>query len=197
MVGWISCVSGKGLGNPGPNPLLEMLGLNLVLLQGALGLNILAWNFPSWSISVEFLVNLLLLYPIVRMRSVLVAAVLALSSWLVVVLTWGPVFADFTVQPVQGTPIAGGLLRGVGGILLGYLLYELYLVLKLHLAPGARAVWLATIFEGAAIALLAWCLWADATGWDLLPAPLSALLILQMATSPGHISRWLQGALFA
>src|SRR5262249_25317949 len=109
----------------------------------------------------------------------------------------GPVFADFTVQPVQGTPIAGGLLRGVGGILLGYLLYELYLVLKLHLAPGARAVWLATIFEGAAIALLAWCLWADATGWDLLPAPLSALLILQMATSPGHISRWLQGALFA
>jgi peptidoglycan/LPS O-acetylase OafA/YrhL len=196
-LGWLICLVSKTMTDPPPNYLFDALGLNVVLLQGVWALNVQAWNFPSWSISVEFVVNVLLLYPIVRMRSVLVAAVVAFLSWLVVLLTWGPVFDDFTVQSVRGTHLAGGLLRGAGGILLGYLLYEAYLVLQPRRVTGELATRLATTFECVGMIGLVWCLWSGGTGWDLLPMPLSALLILQMATRPGHVSRLLQGRPFA
>src|SRR5258708_30521415 len=78
---WLVCLLAGMLANP-PSHLLASLGLNLVLLQGAWGLDAKAWNFPSWSISVEFLVNLLILYPIVRAGSVAVPPSLLLLSFL-------------------------------------------------------------------------------------------------------------------
>src|SRR5882762_2255844 len=113
---WLVCLLAGMLANP-PSHLLASLGLNLVLFQGAWGLDVKAWNFPSWSISVEFLINLLILYPIVRARSVAVAACVVVLSWLLIIQLWGPAFDDLTVQPIQGTFLAGGMLRGAGGIM--------------------------------------------------------------------------------
>ena len=190
---WLVCLVGEVMADPPRHYQFEALGLNLVLLQGAWSIGVHAWNFPSWSISVEFLVNLLILYPIVRTRNVGVAAIVVLLSWLAIIQVWGPVFDDFTIQPIQGTFLAGGLLRGAGGIVLGYLLYEAYLVLRRRLAKSQGGVRLvATGFEVTAIALLVFSLWVDGRGWNLLPVPLSAALILQMATVPGHVATLLQ-----
>jgi peptidoglycan/LPS O-acetylase OafA/YrhL len=194
---WLACLVGGVLANPPRHYSLEALGLNLVLLQGAWALETHAWNFPSWSISVEFLVNALVLYPIVRARNVLLAAVLVVLAWLIILLSWGAVFDEFTVQTVAGTHIAGGLVRGAGGIVLGYLLYEAYLVLRPRAARSRGLVWPATIFEVAAATVLVACLWVDRAGWNVLSAPLSAILILQMATCPGQLGRFLQTGPFA
>jgi peptidoglycan/LPS O-acetylase OafA/YrhL len=111
---------------------------------------------------------------------------------------WGPVFDEFTVQPVHGTFLAGGLLRGAGGIVLGYLLYEAYLVLHPRFARPSRAVVrLATGLETAVIGALVFSLWVDELGWNPLPVPLSAVLILQMAAVPGRIAKLMQRGVFA
>ncbi len=167
------------------------LALNLGLLQGLGILEVQTWNFPSWSISVEFLVNLLILYPIVMMRGLLAGLAIVLGSIIAILYTWGPVFDQFNVQKVYGTILSGGMLRGTAGILLGYLLYEAHLLIQPRL-DVARYHILATCFEILAILTLVFCLWIDARDWNILPAPLSALLILQMATIPGWLSKVLQ-----
>lgn len=171
------------------------LALHIGLLQGLAVLEVQSWNFPSWSISVEFLVNVLILYPIVAMRSVIAAAVIVLSSMVAIVLAWGPVFDQFNLQKVYGTVLSGGLLRGVVGILIGYLLYEAHLLIRPRL-DTARYVVAATIVEVVVLSLLAFCLWTDDGRWELLPLPLSAVMVLQMATVPGRVSEALQSAPF-
>ncbi len=168
---------------------------NLTLLQGLGTLGVDTWNFPSWSISVEFLVNLFVLYPIVRTRSMAAAGILIVLSLIAICRLWGPVFDLFNIQRVDGAVLSGGLLRGTAGILLGYLLYEAYLRLRPRI-DGARFLGPATICEILTIALLVFCLWIDNLFWNVLPVPLSALLVLQMATVPGHVSRLLQAGIF-
>ena len=198
MLLWLLFLVAGVLTDPPHNYRLTALGLNLVLLQGVWAADAHTWNFPSWSISVEFVVNVLLLYPVVRARNIAVAAAVVLLSGLAIVAGWGPVFDEFTIQPVLGTILAGGLLRGAGGILLGYLLYEAYLALQPRFALASRAVVrLATGFEIVVIGALVFSLWVDDIGWNLLPVPLSAVLILQMATVPGRVARSLQGGAFA
>jgi len=164
------------------------LALNLGLLQGLAILQVQTWNFPSWSISVEFLVNVLILYPVVAMRSIVAAAAIVLASVLAILQSWGPVFDQFNLQEVHGTVLSGGLLRGTAGIVLGYLLYEAYLFARPRLDPRRYEI-PATCMEILAIGLIAYGLWVDDDrGWNMLPAPLSALLVWQMATVPGRLS---------
>ena len=169
--------------------------LNLTLLQGLGTLGVDSWNFPSWSISAEFLVNIFVLYPIVRRRSLAAAGILIILSLIAICRVWGPVFDLFNIQRVEGSALSGGMLRGTAGILLGYLLYEAYLRLHARI-DGARLMVPATICESLIIALLIFCLWTDSLFWNVLPVPLSALLVLQMATVPGHLSRLLQSGIF-
>ena len=188
---------GQGIAYLPPN-FATSVALNLSLLQGTGLLGVHTLNFPGWSISVEWLVNLVLLYPIVRARSILGALLIAGVSLATLVLAWGPVFDDATVQPLwKSVPVlSGGLLRGSGEILLGYLLYEAYLWLRPRIDP-ARHRSLATGLEIGCGCLLVFCLWSGRHGWDVLPVPLSAALILQMATCPGRVSAFLQGRAFA
>ena len=77
-------------------------------------------------------------------------------------------------------------------------LYEAYLVLQPRFARSPRSVIrLATGFEIVVIGALVFSLWVDDLGWNLLPVPLSAVLILQMASVPGRVARLLQGGAFA
>jgi peptidoglycan/LPS O-acetylase OafA/YrhL len=198
MLLWLLFLVAGALADPPTNYQLTALGLNLVLLQGVWAADVHTWNFPSWSISVEFVVNVVLLYPVVRARNIAVAAAIVLLSGATIVATWGPVFDEFTIQPIHGTFLAGGLLRGAGGILLGYLLYEAYLVLQPRFArPPRSVIHLATGFEIVVIGALVFSLWVDDLGWNLLPVPLSAVLILQMAAVPGRVAKLLQGRTFA
>lgn len=184
-----------GLGGAGGNDTLSLV-LNLLLLQGLGVIGTDAWNFPSWSISVEFLVNILLLYPVVRFRSRIGAAIVVVAAVAAILLAWGPVFDLFNVQPAFGPILSGGLLRGSAGILLGYLLYEAWLVLAPRI-DASRWQAPATAAEIGLCALLLFCLGTDHPVWNALPAPLSALLVLQMATVPGRLSRLFQSRLFA
>lgn len=170
--------------------------LNLLLLQGLGVIGSDAWNFPSWSVSVEFLVNVLLLYPVVRWRSRIGAAIVVIVAAAAILWAWGPVFDLFNVQPAFGPILSGGLLRGSAGILLGYLLYEAWLVLapKIDVARWQAP---ATAAEIGLCTLLLVCMGTDHPLWNTLPAPLSALLVLQMATVPGRLSRLFQTRLFA
>jgi peptidoglycan/LPS O-acetylase OafA/YrhL len=193
---WLVCLVGGLAPIAVPEYSSMALALNLGLLQGLGILEVQTWNFPSWSISVEFLVNVLILYPIVRMRSVATATILVLLSALAILVAWGPVFDQFNVQKVYGTVLSGGLLRGTVGILLGYLLYEAHLFVRPRLDVGRYSI-AATFFEVVAIVMLAFCMWTNDLRWNLLPAPLSALLVLQMATVPGRLSKILQSSLFS
>lgn len=87
------------------------------------------------------------------------------------------------------------ILRGIGGIVAGYLLYELHLLAQSRL-DAARFVWTATAVETVALACLVFSLWTTDPQWLWTPIPLSALVVLQMATFPGHLSRLLQRAPF-
>jgi peptidoglycan/LPS O-acetylase OafA/YrhL len=108
----------------------------------------------------------------------------------------GLVFDDFTVAPAYGPLVSGGLLRGTAGIVLGYLLYETFLFLRPRI-DGARHGTLATVFETVVLALLVFSMSIDSPAWNLAPVPLSALLILQMATAPGRLSALFQTRLFS
>jgi peptidoglycan/LPS O-acetylase OafA/YrhL len=114
------------------------------------------------------------------------------------VFTWGPVFDEATLQPLWlAVPVASGaFLRGAAAIPLGYLLYELYLVLRPRI-DQVHYRRLATGFEIVVGGLLVYCLSSRRDVWDALAVPLSAMLILQMATCPGQVSALLQGRAFA
>jgi peptidoglycan/LPS O-acetylase OafA/YrhL len=181
-----------------PFPLAQSVPMHLLLLQGTGLMGWHALNYPTWSISVEWLVNIFLFYQIVRARSISAAiACVSLSAGALVV-TWGPVFDEATLQPLwPAVPVASGaLLRGAAEIPLGYLLYELYLVLRPRIDQVHHRR-LATGFEIVVGGLLVYCLSSRRDVWDALAVPLSAMLILQMATCPGQVSALLQGRAFA
>jgi peptidoglycan/LPS O-acetylase OafA/YrhL len=189
MIGPVSRAGGD------PSSTGTALLLNVFLLHG-LGFGAgYAWNFPSWSISIELIVNVILLYPIIRLRSILAGLTAVALSFAVILFAWGPIYDHFGPDVWAAPFISGALLRGTASIILGYLLYEAYLYLYPRL-DRVRLVHLATTFESAALALLLFCMWTDNFYCNLAPVPLSALLILQMAVLPGRLSTILQNRVF-
>lgn len=177
-------------------PAAPELAVHLTMLQGLAILSQHTWNQPSWSISVEFLVNILILYPVVRARSTAAAAIGALAAFGTILVVWGPLFDSFGAERV-GTPlVSGGLLRGIGGILLGYLVYEAYLSLqaRINLERFRRT---ATAAEVVGLFTLGLSMAVDNRWLHFLPVPVSALLILQMATLPGALSKFLSTRFFS
>src|SRR6185436_11272172 len=73
---WMVCLVSpfSAASPPAAEYTLTALALSAAMLQGIAVLQVQIWNFPAWSISVELLVNLLALYPIVKARSVATAA---------------------------------------------------------------------------------------------------------------------------
>lgn len=178
-------------------PAAPELAVHLTMLQGLAILGKHTWNQPSWSISIELIVNILLFYPIVRARSVAAATACVVGAYAAILVIWGPLFNGFSIQRIGSPLLSGGLLRGVGGILLGYLLYEAHLALKRRLAAGTGFRRAATAIESAGLCILGLSMAIDSPVLHYLPVPISALLILQMATVPGAVSRALGTRFFA
>ena len=100
-----------------------LVGWNLTLLQAMGPVPELLFNGPSWSISVEFWLNILLLYWVVRFRLWCVAIVCVLVCFGVLAI-YSPKFDHAHVAPLGFLNYA--IIRCVAGILLGSLLYDVY-----------------------------------------------------------------------
>jgi peptidoglycan/LPS O-acetylase OafA/YrhL len=164
------------------------------MLQGFGIIPALTWNGPAWSVGVEFFVNVLILYPVVRYRAILPALALAGVAYAVIVTTWGFGFAYCVFQFGLGF-LSAGMLRGIGGILVGYLIYEAYLFTRTRV-DAKRHMVSATVIEGMGFVTILFSLRTNSEYWISLPVVLSTMLVLQMALVPGYISRLLQCAPF-
>lgn len=100
-----------------------LVGWNVNLLQAMGPVPELLFNGPSWSISVEFWLNILVLYWVVRYRLWYVALPLMLVCFGALAV-YSPKFDHSHVQPFG--PINFAILRCTAGILLGSLLYDAY-----------------------------------------------------------------------
>ncbi|RRD21563.1 acyltransferase [Brucellaceae bacterium VT-16-1752] len=97
--------------------------LNLFLLQNVGLTASTSWNAPSWSISVEFWINILLALVLLRVERKIKYVVAAVSIGAYVLLFWQyQTLKVFTETEI----INSGLLRGIGGIGLGYIGWIIY-----------------------------------------------------------------------
>ena len=150
---------------------------NLLMLQGVKASE-LSWNYPAWSISVEFIAYLLfpLLLPIIweaspRLKAGLAAVLLGLLSYLMLLTN------DYFNQWDGPTT----LLRCLPEFILGMLMYSLYRSGRLHR-------WMTT--DAAAIGLLAGLFVLLQIGnSDFLTVVVFALLILAAVANDGRVTR--------
>lgn len=98
---------------------------NLTLTQN-IGLNPhgLTYNYPSWSISVEFWINILFILAIRKSTSSILIMVAAAACILLVLLNTG--HFDTHYSNYYGY-VNSGLVRGLGSFLLGVISYKVYL----------------------------------------------------------------------
>lgn len=107
---------------------------HLLLLQN-MGLNEnLAWNWPSWSISVELWLNILFLYFLVRYKMTVAAVIVVIASYSLLYMDKGA-FSYLHNQLVGGI-LQGGMVRCLGGLALGYLCYLSYQAIKAIFGPA-------------------------------------------------------------
>lgn len=123
-----------------------LLAQNLLLVQN-IGLppNRWAFNFPSWSISVEMAVSLLFYWLVRRDRPLLVAALLSLGA----ALSAFELASGMTPALNHLGVFNSGLMRGIGGFALGCAAY------LLALRAPASCARLGALAPAAALALLA------------------------------------------
>jgi peptidoglycan/LPS O-acetylase OafA/YrhL len=154
-------------------------GLNLLMLQNVGLTTSSSWNAPSWSISVEFIVNIGLAFVVLwmaRRRLVwpFLAAAIA-SSYAVLYVQWGTleVFYQNT-----GVVANAGLLRGIGGVSLGMVVFLVFEALK-----GRVSVPLSfSVATTCCITLLAALSWGGGiAGLDFLTIPLMFATVLALA----------------
>ena len=140
------------LASQGFPPAPSVVAVNALLLQNSGIIDALTLNWPSWSISAEMIVGLLVLYPIAT-RRLPVAAMAAVVISLVILLQQPGEFEQMHFQPFGFVSI--GLVRCVFGTSLGYLAYEAYaryqpnrmpspVAAVLHIAILCLFVWLMT-----------------------------------------------------
>lgn len=164
--GWLAADVGEG---QSPGGWLQ----SAVLWYGVRGHEPPVWNFPSWSVSVEFHAYLLFFVAarwLAGFRGTVVPVLLALASYGTIVLA-----GDGSLHGHSW-----GLLRAFGGFFGGVAAYRLH-----HRLPRLPAgPWRGTLLEGLAVGLVLLLVWYDLT-WVSLPA--FVLMILVLATGMGGL----------
>ncbi|HEY9840382.1 MAG: acyltransferase family protein [Candidatus Sericytochromatia bacterium] len=159
-----------------------------LLLMHNLGLSTgrLAWNEASWSISVEFWVNLIVCAWLSRARSFLLL-MLSLASFALLITQVGCICATFEL--VLGW-LNAGLVRCFGSFLLGMLVFRLYTSLRRQPSLPAAGLSL-SLLEGLSLAVSVAVILL--TPWhshsDLMAPLVFAGLILVFAFDGGALSR--------
>lgn len=155
---------------------------NALLLQSWTHLtNPLSFNFPSWSISIEY-------YTYMIFAAILsIAYGVRIGVWVVIVLvTLLLMYAGNTFFTLES-------LRGLAYFFTGCLAYTLYLKLP-H--PGPTKTWVLTALEGVAVAAALVFVVNDFAGKSLVASPLFGVIVVIFAFDTGAISRLLAGRFF-
>ncbi len=148
----------------------------------------LTWNYPSWSVSVEFWVNILFIFLISRKTS---------SGWLFLLSTFGLVsllrlHGNLNAQAETYLSIINaGMLRGMASFLLGILAYRVYLFYRDDWRVARYAAWL----EGACVLAVVGILWSrtgDSVGMDVFVPYLALVMVAIFAFEQGWLSRGLR-----
>lgn len=170
-----------GIPLSGERSLIGLLA-NLLMLQG-LHASTLSWNYPAWSISLEFMAYLV--FPFVLMtlwrasaksQGLLAAGLFAVLAWL----AWRT-GDDFNQWDGPTT-----LLRCLPEFLLGALLYRAYL------SPASSALFSGDLAAAALLAALLATL--HAKGPDLWVVVLFAALLMAVVSNRSRIGAWLNSS---
>jgi peptidoglycan/LPS O-acetylase OafA/YrhL len=160
---------------------------NLTLTQNVGFNGELTYNYPNWSVSVEFWVSVIVFLLISRHTSIYVLALVACFGLLVIY--WNVPSLDVDAFNLYGY-VNGGLVRGASSFLLGVLSYRLFLhegfrrIPTGYLEAPLIAVILAMIF-----------IWASANGQIDFVAPFVFMLAVPVfAREEGVVSRLLSKA---
>ena len=159
---------------------------NLTLTQN-IGLNPhgLTWNYPSWSVSVEFWVNIPFIFLISRSTRSGVLFMLGTLGLVVLYIQHGQL--NTQAENYFGI-LNSGLLRGIASFLLGILSYRVYLFYRDDWRVGKAA----TGLEIVCVLIIAGLLWSrggDSMGMDIFVPYFALLLVAVFAFEQGWLSR--------
>lgn len=179
-------INGVGDTNPSEHNNVQTLLLNIFLLHGIDGNSALSWNYPAWSISVEFYTYLffyLIMWVLPRpsASTISVAMCMAIS------------IASYSLLYFLHRHFEIFLFECIGGFFLGVCVYQLYSKLAL---PQANA-WMTTALEMFALAFLWYCMSKlekhafDDPLFYLTLFALCMLIFIFVIQTNGHISRLL------
>ena len=142
----------------------------------------LTWNYPAWAVSVEFWINVALFYlipPRVRSGQLLL---LAIAAYLLLFNAFRPMGLDLSYQVAWGG-FSAGLVRGIGGFALGWLVFRLHE----RILPATRSRVLWTLIELVALCGIAGVMLRPlqtAVG-DFAALPCFAVLVTALACERG------------
>jgi peptidoglycan/LPS O-acetylase OafA/YrhL len=148
----------------------------------------LTWNYPSWSVSVEFFVNLLFIFLLTReVRS---GGLFLLGTLGILVL-----FMQHGQLNTQSDNYFGflnsGLLRGMSSFVLGILSYRVYLFYREDGRMARYAAWLEIGCVVAVLGMMA-SRTGESMGMDVFVPYLALLMVAIFALEQGWVSRGLR-----
>lgn len=174
---------------PSPDPFLYSLFQHLTLTHNVgLNPNGLSFNYPSWSVSVEFWVNILFFLLVTRYSKNLY--LLLASAVGLVVLYYGTGHLQTNSANYFGF-LNSGLIRGGTSFVLGIIAYRLYLQLRVRTI--AQYAWfLAELAIILAIAFIVFARDELASGLDLFAPAVFTLAVTVYACEQGVIAKILK-----
>lgn len=148
----------------------------------------LTWNYPSWSVSVEFWVNIVFIFMITRQTRSGVLFLLGTLGILVLFMQHGQL--NTQAENYFGF-LNSGLLRGMASFLLGILSYRLYLFYRddwriKRYANGLEMVCVLVIIG------IVWSRTGKSMGMDVFVPYIALLMVAIFAFEQGWLSRWLR-----
>lgn len=155
--------------------------LNIFALTNIAVFDVEVFNDPSWSVSVELFVSIIILHYVAVRKNVILAFFIVIFSYAYLFYYDGLQLRSWSAV---GHGINGGLLRGSGGVLIGYLLFVYKSVLPKFLILG----WVSVPF-------LAWVLYASGDYLDVVGL-LFFIVLLCHLQNDGGLRAVLQNSVF-
>jgi peptidoglycan/LPS O-acetylase OafA/YrhL len=150
----------------------------------------MTWNYPSWSISVEFWVNLIFIFFISRETKNIILFLLALFGLVVIYVNTGHLDTHATNYY---TFLNSGMIRGVSTFFLGILSYRIYLYYKKY--RDSRTLRFISYLETACligVSIIVFGRKGDHSGLDFLAPYLFMLVVVVFSFEHGKISKFLK-----
>ena len=148
----------------------------------------LTWNYPSWSVSVEFFINILFILLITRQTRSRALFLLGTLGILVLFVQHGQL--NTQSENYFGF-LNSGLLRGMSSFLLGILAYRVYLFYQDDWRVARYATWLEGLCVLAVLGIL-WSRTGRSMGMDVFVPYLALFMVAIFAFEHGWLSRGLR-----